>query len=388
MFLTPKVFNFNVYQSLDWPSKLIRQPYHEYHSSNRVNVRHLPTLSLPKVAVINGTTIPSNVTTTTTTNRFHTNNLFLQSLTATAANSIQQQKKTNFKQNKYGLEPLSSKPRTITIVKQGHEKPHKIINILLNRRTGQTFDQLLADISEAFGYQKNRSEKIKRLFTLKGRQISGIHDFFREDDIFVASTTNYDISFEDLQEIGLEMGYDSQNTTARRHQSKKRSQSPADLDTPKTPLATTGLVSVDIKKTVTVRDSGFVEDEDVQTSKDNELPSLRQTNNNNNKQHETVSEETVPSNDLMSRKSKKSIKPTSISTVEQQRERERQRLREEEERRKRLSVRKDHQPLASIFLMPKFDQLVLDKNDDETVRSNKMKSPPEGIKINKTFFYF
>ncbi|CAF3676010.1 unnamed protein product [Rotaria socialis] len=355
----------------------IRQPYHDYHSSNRVSVRHLPTLSLPKVAVINGATIPPNVTTTTTTNRFHTNNFFLQSLTATATNSIQQQKKTNLKQNRYGLEQLNSKPRTITIVKQGHEKPHKIINILLNRRTGQTFDQLLSDISEAFGYQKSRSEKIKRLFTLKGRQISGIHEFFREDDIFVASTTNYDVPFEDLQEIGLEMGYDSQNTTARRHQSKKLAQSPADLDTPNTPLAIAGLVSIDIKKTVNVRDSGFVDDEDVQTSKDNELLSLRQTNNNNNKQHETVSEETVPSNDLMSRKSKKSIKPTSVATVEQQRERERQRLREEEERRKRLSIRKDHQQPASIFFMPKFDQLVLDKYDDETSRSNKMKSPPE-----------
>ncbi|CAF5137793.1 unnamed protein product, partial [Rotaria socialis] len=80
---------------------------------------------LPKVAVINGATIPPNVTTTTTTtNRFHTNNFFLQSLTATATNSIQQQKKTNLKQNRYGLEQLNSKPRTITIVKQGHEKPH------------------------------------------------------------------------------------------------------------------------------------------------------------------------------------------------------------------------------------------------------------------------
>jgi doublecortin-like kinase 3 len=59
------------------------------------------------------------------------------------------------------LESYHNKPRSITIVKQGNEKPHKTITILLNRRTVQTFDQLLSDISEAFGYQKNRTDKVR-----------------------------------------------------------------------------------------------------------------------------------------------------------------------------------------------------------------------------------
>ena len=128
---------------------LVRQPLHDYHSTNRVNVRHLPTLPLSK---INGTN-PSN--------RFQANNLFLQSLTSPTTNSIQQQKKSNLKHFKYGIEPFTNKPRTITIIKQGNEKPHKTITILLNRRTAQTFDQLLADISEAFGYQKNRTDRVR-----------------------------------------------------------------------------------------------------------------------------------------------------------------------------------------------------------------------------------
>lgn len=117
-------------------------------------------MPISKVGVINGATIPSNAAATT---RIHPNNIFLQSLTGAAASSIQQQqqqKKGSLKQNKYGLELFGSKPRTITIVKQGNEKPHKTINILLNRRTGQTFEQLLSDISEAFGYQKGRTEKV------------------------------------------------------------------------------------------------------------------------------------------------------------------------------------------------------------------------------------
>ncbi len=129
---------------------------HDSHPPHRVNVRHLPTIPLSKLGANNAPT--------TTTNRFQANNLFLQSLTTAAANSIQQQqqKKIGFKQNKYGIEPLHNKPRTITIVKQGNEKPHKTITILLNRRTAQTFDQLLSDISEAFGYQKHRNDKVKR----------------------------------------------------------------------------------------------------------------------------------------------------------------------------------------------------------------------------------
>jgi hypothetical protein len=125
---------------------------HDPHLTQRLNVRHLPTIPLPKIGATNGPTAA---------NRFQSNNLFFQSITSTATNSVPQYKKTNLKHNKYGVEPLHNKPRTITIVKQGTEKPHKTITILLNRRTAQTFDQLLSDISEAFGYQKYRTDKVR-----------------------------------------------------------------------------------------------------------------------------------------------------------------------------------------------------------------------------------
>jgi hypothetical protein len=139
---------------------------HDVHPPHRVNVRHLPTIPLSKIGAINGPVISSN---TATTNRFHANSLFLQSFTTTATNSFQQQqqqKKISSKQNKYGFEPLNSKPRTVTIVKQGNDKPHKAIRILINRRTAQTFEQLLSDISESFGYQKNRADKVRVDFHL------------------------------------------------------------------------------------------------------------------------------------------------------------------------------------------------------------------------------
>lgn len=131
----------------------VRQPLHDLPSTNRTSIRHLPNIHLPKLPATNHTP---------TTNRFQANHLFLQTLTTSSTNSItqQHQKRNTYKYNRYAAESLHIKPRTITIVKQGNEKPHKMITILLNRRTAQTFDQLLADISEAFGYQKNRTERV------------------------------------------------------------------------------------------------------------------------------------------------------------------------------------------------------------------------------------
>lgn len=120
------------------------------------------------------------------------------------------------------------------------------------------------------------------------------------DDVFVACTTIHDIPSEDLQEIGLELGLESQNTSSRRPHLKKHAQSPVDCETPNTPLATAGLVSIDIKKTVNVRDSGFIDDEELQSSKENELPTYRLQHNG--KQNETISVDTTASNDLLTRK--------------------------------------------------------------------------------------
>ena len=62
---------------------------------------------------------------------------------------------------------------------------HDTVKILLNRGSVQSYEQLLRDISEAFG-PRWRASKVQRLFTLRGRQLRSAADFFREDDVFVA----------------------------------------------------------------------------------------------------------------------------------------------------------------------------------------------------------
>ncbi|BFZ06297.1 hypothetical protein BsWGS_09336 [Bradybaena similaris] len=76
------------------------------------------------------------------------------------------------------------KPRVITVVRNG-SKPRPNVKILLYQRAMLSYEQLLADISGAFSpHWKNNN--IQRLFTVRGKEVHGISDFFRGDDIYIA----------------------------------------------------------------------------------------------------------------------------------------------------------------------------------------------------------
>uniref|UniRef100_G1Q2Z9 non-specific serine/threonine protein kinase n=1 Tax=Myotis lucifugus TaxID=59463 RepID=G1Q2Z9_MYOLU len=77
------------------------------------------------------------------------------------------------------------KPRVVTVVKPGGH-PLRKVTLLLNRRSVQTFEQLLADVSEALGFPRWKSDRVRKLFNLKGREIRSVSDFFREGDAFIA----------------------------------------------------------------------------------------------------------------------------------------------------------------------------------------------------------
>lgn len=60
------------------------------------------------------------------------------------------------------------KPKLVTVIRSG-VKPRKAVRILLNKKTAHSFDQVLADITEAI---KLDSGAVKRLYTLDGKQVS------------------------------------------------------------------------------------------------------------------------------------------------------------------------------------------------------------------------
>ncbi|KAG7457849.1 hypothetical protein MATL_G00231490 [Megalops atlanticus] len=100
------------------------------------------------------------------------------------------------------------RPRIVTVVKPGGRTHLRKITILLNRRSVQTFEQLVADISEALGYPRWKNDRIRKLFNLKGREIRGVSDFFRSDEVFVASGRDK-LSLQDIEEVLEELYPDS-----------------------------------------------------------------------------------------------------------------------------------------------------------------------------------
>ncbi|XP_029107179.1 serine/threonine-protein kinase DCLK1a isoform X1 [Scleropages formosus] len=74
------------------------------------------------------------------------------------------------------------RPKLVTIVRSG-VKPRRAVRILLNKKTAHSFEQVLTDITDAI---KLDSGVVKKLYTLDGKQVTCLQDFFGEDDIFIA----------------------------------------------------------------------------------------------------------------------------------------------------------------------------------------------------------
>uniref|UniRef100_A0A8C1W8U6 Serine/threonine-protein kinase DCLK2 n=1 Tax=Cyprinus carpio TaxID=7962 RepID=A0A8C1W8U6_CYPCA len=74
------------------------------------------------------------------------------------------------------------KPKLVTVVRSG-VKPRKAVRVLLNKKTAHSFEQVLTDITDAI---KLDSGAVKRLYTLEGKQITCLQDFFGDDDVFIA----------------------------------------------------------------------------------------------------------------------------------------------------------------------------------------------------------
>ncbi|XP_073673959.1 serine/threonine-protein kinase DCLK1b isoform X1 [Garra rufa] len=74
------------------------------------------------------------------------------------------------------------RPKLVTIIRSG-VKPRKAVRILLNKKTAHSFEQVLTDITDAI---KLDSGVVKRLYTVDGKMVTCLQDFFGEDDIFIA----------------------------------------------------------------------------------------------------------------------------------------------------------------------------------------------------------
>ncbi|XP_060753710.1 serine/threonine-protein kinase DCLK1b isoform X2 [Neoarius graeffei] len=74
------------------------------------------------------------------------------------------------------------RPKLVTIIRSG-VKPRKAVRILLNKKTAHTFEQVLSDVTDAI---KLDTGAVRRLYTVDGKLVTCLQDFFGEDDIFIA----------------------------------------------------------------------------------------------------------------------------------------------------------------------------------------------------------
>ncbi len=94
----------------------------------------------------------------------------------------------------------------VTVIRNGPE-PRTDVKILLNRRSVQSYEQLMKDISDALG-PKWRNDKVQKLFTTRGREVKGVSDFFRDDEVFIAVGSE-SLTMNDVQAILEELYPDS-----------------------------------------------------------------------------------------------------------------------------------------------------------------------------------
>ncbi|ELT89101.1 hypothetical protein CAPTEDRAFT_228781 [Capitella teleta] len=73
-------------------------------------------------------------------------------------------------------------PRLVTVVRNG-TKPRKAVRILLNKKTAHNFQQVMNDITSTI---KLDTGAVRKLFTLGGKQITCLRDFFGEESMFIA----------------------------------------------------------------------------------------------------------------------------------------------------------------------------------------------------------
>lgn len=89
------------------------------------------------------------------------------------------------------------KPRIITVIRYGH-KPRKSAKVLLNKRTAQTLDQVLDEVTAVIGVWGTNG--VQCLYDFTGKRVNDLSDLFRRDDCFIA-VGNEKFNLSDLDDI-------------------------------------------------------------------------------------------------------------------------------------------------------------------------------------------
>lgn len=111
------------------------------------------------------------------------------------------------------------KPRLITVIRNGF-RPRRIVKVLLNRRTAQTFEQVLDDVTSAVGVIGGSG--VRKLYTVDGKVVQGLSDLFNsETQVFIA-VGDEKFNSHDLQDILRDSNVDHPEHVKHKHRKKSK----------------------------------------------------------------------------------------------------------------------------------------------------------------------
>ncbi|XP_028025189.1 serine/threonine-protein kinase GA29083-like [Bombyx mandarina] len=95
------------------------------------------------------------------------------------------------------------RPRLVTIIRNG-VKPRKVCRLLLNKRNSPTLEHALAAITDCV---KLDTGCVRKVFTSSGTQVTALHQFFDEEDVFFAygnervNQEDFELEFEENKAV-------------------------------------------------------------------------------------------------------------------------------------------------------------------------------------------
>lgn len=115
---------------------------------------------------------------------------------------------------------VNIKPKMVQVIRNGPHKPRTVVKALLNKRTAQTLEQVLDEVSSSLGNTGGLSAP-RKLFTISGQQIREVAELFRDKNNVFIAVGSEKFSADDIVDIMEDFEQrGSKKQSAKRKQSK------------------------------------------------------------------------------------------------------------------------------------------------------------------------
>lgn len=112
------------------------------------------------------------------------------------------------------------KPKMVQVIRNGPHKPRTVVKALLNKRTAQTLEQVLDEVSSSIGNTGGLSAP-RKLYTISGQQIREVGELFRDENNIFIAVGSEKFSPDDIADIMEDFEQrSSKKQSAKRKQSK------------------------------------------------------------------------------------------------------------------------------------------------------------------------